>query len=116
MKDDDRGSDSSHCSVAEPLTFGSLFAGIGGIDLGFERAGMVCKWQVEIDEYANRVLAKHWPNVHRERDIRNTRRNHAVAVAVARRLQFSPPQPIEAKRLTQKRNRATAETPWKRNL
>jgi DNA (cytosine-5)-methyltransferase 1 len=53
-----------------PLTFGSLFAGIGGFDLGFERAGMVCKWQVEIDEYANRVLAKHWPGVHRERDIR----------------------------------------------
>ena len=52
------------------ITFGSLFAGIGGFDLGFERAGMVCKWQVEIDDYANRVLAKHWPNVHRERDIR----------------------------------------------
>lgn len=52
------------------LTFGSLFAGIGGFDLGFERAGMVCKWQVEIDDYANRVLAKHWPDVHRERDIR----------------------------------------------
>jgi len=52
------------------LTFGSLFAGIGGFDLGFERAGMVCKWQVEIDDYASKVLAKHWPNVHRERDIR----------------------------------------------
>ena len=52
------------------ITFGSLFAGIGGFDLGFERAGMTCKWQVEIDNYANRVLAKHWPNVHRERDIR----------------------------------------------
>jgi DNA (cytosine-5)-methyltransferase 1 len=52
------------------LTFGSLFAGIGGFDLGFERAGMVCKWQVEIDDYADRVLAKHWPDVHRERDIR----------------------------------------------
>jgi DNA (cytosine-5)-methyltransferase 1 len=52
------------------LTFGSLFAGIGGFDLGFERAGMVCKWQVEIDDYATRVLEKHWPNVHRERDIR----------------------------------------------
>ena len=52
------------------ITFGSLFAGIGGFDLGFERAGMVCKWQVEIDEYATKVLKKHWPNVHRERDIR----------------------------------------------
>ena len=62
----------THCSVAAPLTFGSLFAGIGGFDLGFERAGMVCKWQVEIDDYANRVLAKHWPSVHRERDIRET--------------------------------------------
>lgn len=53
-----------------PLTFGSLFAGIGGFDLGFERAGMVCKWQVEIDDYANRVLAKHWPNVRRWPDVR----------------------------------------------
>jgi site-specific DNA-cytosine methylase len=36
----------------EPLTFGELFAGIGGFSLGLERAGMVCKWQVEIDPYA----------------------------------------------------------------
>jgi DNA (cytosine-5)-methyltransferase 1 len=53
------------------ITFGSLFAGIGGFDLGFERAGMSCKWQVEIDDYANRVLAKHWPDVARHRDIRS---------------------------------------------
>jgi DNA (cytosine-5)-methyltransferase 1 len=52
------------------LTFGSLFAGIGGIDLGFERAGLNCKWQVEIDDYARRVLAKHWPGVRRHDDIR----------------------------------------------
>jgi DNA (cytosine-5)-methyltransferase 1 len=52
------------------LTFGSLFAGIGGIDLGFERAGMVCKWQVEIDPYCQKVLAKHWPDVRRHDDVR----------------------------------------------
>ena len=52
------------------MTFGSLFAGIGGFDLGLERAGMVCKWQVELDDYASRVLAKHWPNVPRHDDVR----------------------------------------------
>lgn len=52
------------------LTFGSLFAGIGGFDLGFERAGLQCKWQVEIDEYCRRVLAKHWPHVRRHDDVR----------------------------------------------
>jgi DNA (cytosine-5)-methyltransferase 1 len=56
--------------MTNQLTFGSLFAGIGGFDLGFERAGMVCKWQVEIDDYATRVLEKHWPNVRRHRDVR----------------------------------------------
>lgn len=53
------------------MTFGSLFAGIGGLDLGLERAGMACKWQVEIDDYATRVLAKHWPDVPKYRDVRS---------------------------------------------
>ncbi len=53
------------------LTVGSLFAGIGGFDLGLERTGgFQIKWQVEIDEYCQRVLAKHWPNVKRYGDIR----------------------------------------------
>lgn len=61
----------TNCSTdTQPLTFGSLFAGIGGIDLGFERAGMRCVWQVEIDDYASRVLAKHWPTVRRWPDVR----------------------------------------------
>ena len=53
-----------------PLTHGSLFAGIGGIDLGFERAGIDTVWQVEIDDYATGVLEKHWPDVRRWRDVR----------------------------------------------
>lgn len=52
------------------MTFGSLFAGIGGFDLGLERAGMTCEWQVEIDDYATKVLEKHWPHVKRYRDVR----------------------------------------------
>lgn len=52
------------------MTFGSLFSGCGGIDLGLEKAGMRCQWQVEKDQYALRVLEKHWPTVARYRDVR----------------------------------------------
>lgn len=51
------------------MTFGSLFAGIGGMDLGLERAGMECRWQVEIDPFCLRVLGKHWPGVPKFGDI-----------------------------------------------
>ena len=53
------------------MKFGSLFSGIGGMDLGLERAGMLCKWQVEIDDYCQRVLTKHWPKVEKFREVRN---------------------------------------------
>ncbi len=45
------------------LTVGSLFSGIGGLDLGLERAGMEVIWQSELDAYASKVLEKHWPGV-----------------------------------------------------
>ena len=45
------------------LTVGSLFSGIGGLDLGLERAGMEVIWQSEIDPYGCQVLKKHWPEV-----------------------------------------------------
>ena len=52
------------------MTFGSLFAGIGGFDLGLERSGMTCMWQCEIDKYANQILKKHWPEVKKYEDIK----------------------------------------------
>ena len=47
------------------LTFGSLFSGIGGIDLGLERAGWKCRWQIESDPNRSAILARHWPHVPR---------------------------------------------------
>ncbi len=55
------------------MTFGSLFAGVGEMDLGLERAGMECRWQVEIDPFCQKVLTKHWPNVPKFGDIREVK-------------------------------------------
>jgi len=54
----------------DEFTVGSLFAGIGGFDLGFTRAGFRVEWQVEIDPWCRRVLAKHWPDTRRWPDVR----------------------------------------------
>ncbi|WP_126595402.1 DNA cytosine methyltransferase [Dictyobacter aurantiacus] len=57
--------------MSQILTVGSLFSGIGGLDLGLERTGRFqIAWQVEINEYCQQVLAKHWPNTPRYGDVR----------------------------------------------
>ena len=51
------------------MTLGSFFSGIGGLELGLERAGFRTRWQVEIDPYARKILDRHWPDVPKHGDI-----------------------------------------------
>lgn len=51
------------------MRYGSLFSGIGGIDLGLDRAGFECSYQVEINDYCRKVLNKHWPEVPKYKDV-----------------------------------------------
>lgn len=55
------------------MRFVSLFAGVGGFDLGLERAGLTCVGQVEIDKHARAVLDEHWPNVPKHDDVRTAK-------------------------------------------
>lgn len=59
-----------HAQPALPLTVASFFAGIGGFDLGFERAGLRTVWQCEKKPFCLDVLERHWPDVPRANDIK----------------------------------------------
>ena len=64
------------------MIFGSLFSGIGGLDLACESVGWRCAWQVEIDPFCRAVLAKHWPDVERYEDVRDVGASRLVPVDV----------------------------------
>ena len=64
------------------LTHGSVFAGFGGLDLGFERAGFKPIWCVEINNYARQVLDQHWPAIPKFRDITTCGRHNLVVPTV----------------------------------
>jgi DNA (cytosine-5)-methyltransferase 1 len=55
------------------MRFVSLFAGVGGFDLGLEKSGHTCVGQVEIDKHAMTVLEQHWPDVPKHDDVRTAK-------------------------------------------
>lgn len=57
----------------------SLFSGIGGFDLGFERAGFEITFQCEIQEFCRTILEKQWPTVPRAKNIKELQVAHIPA-------------------------------------
>ena len=45
------------------LRFAELFAGAGGLSMGFERAGWSCVWHAEIADAPRAILSHRWPDV-----------------------------------------------------
>ena len=65
------------------FTVGSLFSGVGGLDLGLERAGVGrVVWQCESDPAARRVLARHWPGIPIHPDVREVSRATVAPVDI----------------------------------
>jgi DNA (cytosine-5)-methyltransferase 1 len=87
------------------MRVGSLFSGIGGFDLGLERAGHEIVWQVENDPYCRKVLAKHWPNVPCYEDVHDVGAHNLEEVDVC--MGGFPCQPVSqaGKRLVQEDER-----------
>lgn len=51
----------------------SFFSGIGGFDKGFQDAGFEISFQCEIDDFCTEILEKHWPDVLREKNIKDVK-------------------------------------------
>jgi DNA (cytosine-5)-methyltransferase 1 len=65
------------------MTIGSLFSGIGGLELGLEAAGLgPVLFQAEIDPFASSILAKHWPDAQRFSDVRTVGKHNLPRVDV----------------------------------
>ena len=64
------------------MTHGSLFSGIGGIDLGFEMAGIKTSWTCEIDDWCNEILEKRFPDATQYKDIKDIGKHNLQPVDI----------------------------------
>ena len=64
------------------MKFGSLFSGIGGFDLGFERTGIQCAWQVERDPHCLKLLERRFTNAKRYDDVRTVGKHNLESVDI----------------------------------
>lgn len=62
------------------MNVGSLFSGIGGLDLGLEQAGMKTVWQVEYDDWARGKLDENFPHTEKFKDVRDVGKHNLRAV------------------------------------
>lgn len=61
---------------AEPrFKAASLFSGIGGFDIGLERAGFGITFQCEINKFCLSILKRHWPNIPHHENIKELHAN-----------------------------------------
>tara|TARA_Y100000401_G_scaffold116514_1_gene122469 strand:- start:1054 stop:1785 length:732 start_codon:yes stop_codon:yes gene_type:complete len=66
------------------IKIGSLFSGIGGFELGLERAisGSKTIWQVEQNPFCQKVLKKHWGDAKIYNDVRDITRDTVEPVDI----------------------------------
>ena len=69
---------------AQMIRIGSLFAGIGGFELGLERAipNSTTLWQVEQDKFCQRILQKHWPSATIYDDVKNITKDNVEPIDI----------------------------------
>lgn len=76
------GNEKNEAGRAVGYKVASFFSGIGGIELGFERAGFETVFQCEVKPFCSHVLARHWPEVPRKSDIRTVNEKDVPAADI----------------------------------
>jgi DNA (cytosine-5)-methyltransferase 1 len=66
------------------IRIGSLFSGIGGFELGLERAipNSTTLWQVEQDKFCQSILRKHWANAKIYDDVRTITKDNVEPIDI----------------------------------